>query len=63
MGNLVAAFFGGYVPADKIEGLPGLFTTMTIFGRNSSDFVAISQTDQHYAQKKASRRMPKFKWP
>jgi POT family proton-dependent oligopeptide transporter len=31
MGNLVAAFFGGYVSADKIEGLPGLFTTMTIF--------------------------------
>lgn len=31
MGNLVAAFFGGYVSADKIEGLPSLFTTMTIF--------------------------------
>ncbi|WP_440465389.1 peptide MFS transporter [Psychrobacter sp. ASPA161_6] len=31
MGNLVAAFFGGHVSADKIEGLPGLFTTMTIF--------------------------------
>ena len=31
LGNLVAAFFGGYVSADKIEGLPGLFTTMTIF--------------------------------
>lgn len=31
MGNLVAAFFGGYVSADKIEGLPGLFTTMTVF--------------------------------
>ena len=28
MGNLVAAFFGGH---DKIEGLPTLFTTMTIF--------------------------------
>ncbi|HSP84844.1 MAG TPA: MFS transporter, partial [Psychrobacter sp.] len=24
-------FFGGHVTADKIEGLPGLFTTMTIF--------------------------------
>lgn len=31
MGNLVAAFFGGHVSADKIEGLPTLFTTMTIF--------------------------------
>ena len=31
MGNLVAAFFGGHVSADQIEGLPGLFTTMTIF--------------------------------
>lgn len=31
LGNLVAAFFGGYVTADKIEGLPGLFTTMTVF--------------------------------
>ncbi len=31
MGNLVAAFFGGYVSADKIESLPTLFTTMTIF--------------------------------
>ena len=31
MGNLVAAFFGGYVSADRIEGLPGLFTTMTVF--------------------------------
>ncbi|MBP2279869.1 POT family proton-dependent oligopeptide transporter [Psychrobacter sp. PL19] len=31
LGNLVAAFFGGHVSADKIEGLPGLFTTMTIF--------------------------------
>ncbi|MGP9690169.1 peptide MFS transporter [Psychrobacter sp. AOP22-C1-C5] len=31
MGNLVAAFFGGYVSADKIEGLPTLFTTMTVF--------------------------------
>ena len=31
MGNLVAAFFGGHVSADKIEGLPALFTTMTIF--------------------------------
>ncbi|AMN50577.1 MULTISPECIES: peptide MFS transporter [unclassified Psychrobacter] len=30
MGNLVAAFFGGNVSADKIEGLPDLFTTMTI---------------------------------
>lgn len=31
MGNLVAAFFGGHVSADKIEGLPTLFTTMTVF--------------------------------
>ncbi|MBO1530721.1 peptide MFS transporter [Psychrobacter sp. F1192] len=31
MGNLVAAFFGGNVSADKIEGLPTLFTTMTVF--------------------------------
>lgn len=31
LGNLVAAFFGGHVTADKIEGLPGLFTTMTVF--------------------------------
>lgn len=31
MGNLVAAFFGSHVSADKIEGLPSLFTTMTIF--------------------------------
>ncbi|MGP5011297.1 peptide MFS transporter [Psychrobacter glacincola] len=31
LGNLVAAFFGGQVSADKIEGLPGLFTMMTIF--------------------------------
>lgn len=31
LGNLVAAFFGGHVTADKIEGLSGLFTTMTIF--------------------------------
>ena len=31
MGNLVAAFFGGHVSADKIEGLPALFTTMTVF--------------------------------
>ncbi|MGP5662135.1 peptide MFS transporter [Psychrobacter celer] len=31
MGNLVAAFFGGHVSADKIEGLPKLFTTMTVF--------------------------------
>ncbi|WP_201531918.1 peptide MFS transporter [Psychrobacter sp. LFX-11D] len=31
LGNLVAAFFGGHVSADKIEGLPGLFTTMTVF--------------------------------
>ena len=31
LGNLVAAFFGGHVSADKIEGLPSLFTTMTIF--------------------------------
>ncbi|SUD89712.1 peptide MFS transporter [Psychrobacter phenylpyruvicus] len=31
MGNLVAAFFGGHVSADTIEGLPSLFTTMTIF--------------------------------
>ncbi|MGM8886096.1 peptide MFS transporter [Psychrobacter sp. 1U2] len=31
MGNLVAAFFGGYVSADKIESLPALFTTMTVF--------------------------------
>ncbi len=31
MGNLVAAFFGSYVSADKIESLPTLFTTMTIF--------------------------------
>lgn len=31
LSNLVAAFFGGHVTADKIEGLPGLFTTMTIF--------------------------------
>ncbi len=31
MGNLVAAFFGGHVSADKIEGLPTLFTTMTLF--------------------------------
>ena len=31
MGNLVAAFFGGHVSADKIEGLPGLFTMMTTF--------------------------------
>lgn len=31
LGNLVAAFFGSHVTADKIEGLPSLFTTMTIF--------------------------------
>jgi POT family proton-dependent oligopeptide transporter len=31
LGNLVAAFFGGHVSADKIEGLPTLFTTMTVF--------------------------------
>lgn len=31
MGNLVAAFFGGHVSADTIDGLPSLFTTMTIF--------------------------------
>lgn len=31
MGNLVAAFFGGFVSADKIESLPTLFTTMTVF--------------------------------
>ena len=31
LGNLVAAFFGGQVSADKIEGLPGLFTMMMIF--------------------------------
>lgn len=31
MGNLVAAFFGGHVSADTIDGLPGLFTTMVIF--------------------------------
>lgn len=31
MGNLVAAFFGGHVSADTIEGLPNLFSTMTIF--------------------------------
>ena len=31
MGNLVAAFFGGHVSADQIEGLPTLFTTMTVF--------------------------------
>lgn len=31
LGNLVAAFFGGHVSADKIEGLPALFTTMTAF--------------------------------
>lgn len=31
MGNLVAAFFGGNVSADKIEGLPTLFTTMAVF--------------------------------
>ena len=31
LGNLVAVFFGGHVTADKIEGLLGLFTTMTIF--------------------------------
>jgi len=31
MGDLVAAFFGGNVSADKIEGLPTLFTTMTVF--------------------------------
>ena len=31
LGNLVAAFFGGQVSADKIEGLPSLFTTMTVF--------------------------------
>lgn len=30
MGNLVAAFFGGNVSADKIEGLPDLFTTMAV---------------------------------
>ncbi len=30
MGNLVAAFFGGHVSADTIDGLPGLFTTMVI---------------------------------
>ncbi|WP_169393314.1 MULTISPECIES: peptide MFS transporter [Psychrobacter] len=31
MGNLIAAFFGGHVTADKIEGLPGLFSMMAIF--------------------------------
>lgn len=31
LGNLVAAFFGGHVSADKIEGLPSLFTTMMVF--------------------------------
>lgn len=31
VGNLVAAFFGGHVTADKIEGLPNLFATMAIF--------------------------------
>ncbi|WP_296405256.1 peptide MFS transporter [Psychrobacter sp.] len=31
LGNLVAAFFGGHVSADTIDGLPGLFTTMAIF--------------------------------
>lgn len=31
MGNLVAAFFGGHVSADTINGLPKLFTTMVIF--------------------------------
>jgi POT family proton-dependent oligopeptide transporter len=31
MGNLVAAFFGSHVTADKIEGLPDLFSIMTMF--------------------------------
>ncbi|WP_201586865.1 peptide MFS transporter [Psychrobacter jeotgali] len=31
MGNLVAAFFGGFVTADKIEGLPSLFSIMALF--------------------------------
>ncbi|WP_019672714.1 peptide MFS transporter [Psychrobacter lutiphocae] len=31
MGNLVAAFFGGHVSADTIDGLPDLFKTMVIF--------------------------------
>lgn len=31
MGNLVAAFFGSHVSAEKIEGLPTLFTTMAVF--------------------------------
>ena len=31
MGNLVAAFFGGYVTADTINDLPNLFATMAIF--------------------------------
>lgn len=31
MGNLIAAFFGGHVTADKIEGLPSLFSLMAIF--------------------------------
>lgn len=31
LGNLIAAFFGSHVTADKIEGLPNLFSVMTIF--------------------------------
>ncbi len=31
VGNLVAAFFGGYVTADTINDLPNLFATMAIF--------------------------------
>jgi POT family proton-dependent oligopeptide transporter len=31
MGNLIAAFFGSLVTADKIEGLPDMFSLMTTF--------------------------------